>query len=269
MYKVARKLARRSRHVNRVTSRYFYEFLSTLDKHGEVTLMNYGYVPLNKRRRTVALKPEDEQNRYPIQMYHHVAGAVNLSQRDVLEVGSGRGGGASYVSRYLAPRSMTAIDISAKAIAFSHRHHNSGVTYRRGDAEDLPFTGETFDAVVNIESSHCYGQMAGFLSEVYRVLRPGGHLLWADIYPGARQNTLHADVQEAGFRLVKEEDITGNVLAAMALTEDHNRERLERLVPRYARRWVAHFGGLQGTYIHDQLVNGALDYLHLVLRKAA
>jgi SAM-dependent methyltransferase len=37
------------------------------------------------------------------------------------------------------------------------------------------------DAVVNIESSHCYESMDTFLSEACRVLRPGGRFFFADL----------------------------------------------------------------------------------------
>ena len=42
---------------------------------------------------------------------------------DVLEVGSGRGGGADYVKRCLKPRTMTGVDFSKNAVAFSNRRY--------------------------------------------------------------------------------------------------------------------------------------------------
>ena len=35
-----------------------------------------------------------------------------------------------------------------------------------GDSENLPFEDNTFDAVLNIESSHCYASMDKFIKEV-------------------------------------------------------------------------------------------------------
>lgn len=266
MYKIVKKLGSRSRLFRRLSSRYFYEYLSTLDKKGEVTLMNFGYVPLDSDTKPIALAPEDEDNRYFLQLYHHVLSAVDLSELDVLEVGSGRGGGAAYVNRSLAPRSMTGVDISKRAVAFSRRHHRGGgLRYLHGDAEDLPFDDDSFDVAVNIESSHCYGVMADFLGEVYRVLRPGGYLLWADIRPAEHLDSLHADARRCGFKVLKQEDITDNVLTAMALQEETNRAGVERIAPRFARRAVSHFAGLQGTYIHGQLVSGELGYFHMVM----
>ena len=58
-----------------------------------------------------------------------------------------------------------------------------GLAFEVGDAERMPFPDASFDAVVNVESSHCYPSMPAFLSEVRRVLRPGGHFLYADLRP--------------------------------------------------------------------------------------
>ena len=57
--------------------------------------MNYGYASQNM---TLELEKEDELERYPIQLYHYVASHSNVENKTVLEVGSGRGGGASYIA---------------------------------------------------------------------------------------------------------------------------------------------------------------------------
>ena len=63
--------------------------------------MNYGWASLDPTASALTLRPEDEPNRYCIQLYHRVASVVDLCGSDVLEVGCGRGRGASYVMRYL------------------------------------------------------------------------------------------------------------------------------------------------------------------------
>lgn len=272
MYKLVRTLSDSSSRIRRLSSRYFYQYVSTLDQNGQVTLMNYGYVDLDPGAQPIPLEAEDEFNRYPLQLYHKVSSAVDLRGLDVLEVGSGRGGGAAYVSRHLGPRSMIGMDLSANAVAFSRRYHHSGngLRYVQGDAEDLTFSDASFDAVINIESSHCYGEMAQFLREVHRVLRPGGHLLWADTLAPHRHGSLHQDIRQSGFEVVKEESITENVLAAMNLQKERNRELADRIAPWFARKISYHFAGVNGTsYIYDFLQSGRLQYLHMVLRRAA
>src|SRR5438105_963866 len=162
-----------SAELKRLLGRMWYQLVSVLDKEELLIYMNFGYVDLDPHAQEIELRDEDEKSRYCIQFYHHVAGSIDLRGLDVLEVGCGRGGGASYIMRYLKPKSMMGVDISEKAVAFCKRFHAvEGLSFRFGDAEVLPFEDNTFDAIVNIESSQCYGSMDRFLNEVYRVLRP-------------------------------------------------------------------------------------------------
>jgi len=90
--------------------------MSRVDGDADMTLMNYGWADADVH---YTLQPSDEVNRYCLQLYGEVAGAVDLIGRDVLEIGSGRGGGASYMSRYLEARSVTGLDFSPKSIEFA------------------------------------------------------------------------------------------------------------------------------------------------------
>jgi len=152
----------------------WYPFL-TRRLHGEeILFLNYAYEeepPMN-----IPLSPADEPNRACIQLYHHVATPVDLRGKTVLEVSCGHGGGASYLARTLQPKSYTALDLNPAGIRFcKQRHRVDGLNFVQGDAENLPFEPDTFDAVINVEASHCYPNFPRFLSEVERVLRPGGH----------------------------------------------------------------------------------------------
>ena len=93
--------------------------------------------------------------------------------REVLEVGSGRGGGASFVARYLRPSRVVGVDVSPQSVAFCRARHSApGLSFEVGNAEQLGFAAASFDAILNVESSHCYGDMGAFVREVRRVLRP-------------------------------------------------------------------------------------------------
>ena len=127
------------------------------------------------------LAPEDEPNRYCIQLYHRTATQADLGGKQVLEVSSGHGGGAAYLVRTLRPAAYTGLDYNPDGVAFAQkRHHLPGLEFVHGNAENLPFPDESFDAVINVEASHAYPHFDRFLPEMVRVLRPGGHFLYAD-----------------------------------------------------------------------------------------
>jgi SAM-dependent methyltransferase len=180
------ELASRAPLTKRLLWRGWYQFLAARYRDPSWTFMNYGYRPPEPVAPLV-LDPADEADRSCIQLYDVVSGAVPLAGREVLEIGSGRGGGASYVARYLKPRRMVAVDLSTRAVALCRaRFDLPGLSFQEGDAEQLPFGDRAFDAVLNVESSHCYGRLPVFLREVRRVLRPGGEFLYADFDRAAR-----------------------------------------------------------------------------------
>lgn len=268
MYRTADFAMNRFPFVRRTLNRLFYQYLARLDRHGQVRLMNYGWADPAAAPETPDPADREALDRYSLQLYHQVAGAIDLTGLDVLEVGSGRGGGAAYVMRTLHPRAMTGVDYSKRAAAFCQRHYDvPGLRFVHGDAEDLPFEAATFDAVINVESSHCYGSMFRFLSEVARVLRPGGHLLWTDHRPPAALPALFDDMARAGFSVEERHSITPNVLAALGHQRQRNRLLIDGHVPAIARPIFYNFAGVDGTLIHDRFASGELEYLRLVLRK--
>ncbi len=93
----------------------WYWYISTVDKNAEVIFMNYGY---SKNNHNIDLEKDDEKNRYSAQLYNLVATGVDIKEKDILEVGCGRGGGLSYIHRYLLPNSSTGVDLDKKAIEF-------------------------------------------------------------------------------------------------------------------------------------------------------
>ena len=59
-----------------------------------------------------------------------------------------RGGGASFISRYLQPCSMTGMDFSQEAVDLCNRHRLAhGLAFVCGDAQSMPFSTSSFDAV--------------------------------------------------------------------------------------------------------------------------
>lgn len=232
-------------------------------------LMNYGWASLDPAASALSLRSEDERDRYSIQLYHRVAGAVDLRGRDVLEVGCGRGGGASYVTRYLRPGSYTGLDLAPQAVKFCSKHYTTpGLSFVRGDAEAIEFEEASFDAVVNIESSHCYISMARFLDGVHRVLRPGGFFLYTDHRAAKDVDAWRRQLEGAGLTLVEEEDITANVVRALELDNERKQGLIRAKVPRILWSIFDEFAAMEGTHsFHHTMRDRERLYMRFVLQK--
>ena len=232
-----------------------------------VLFLSYGYVDDSLEAVRPALQTIDEPDRICIQLYHHVVSPVRLDGLDILEVSCGHGGGTSYIMRYLNPRSMLGVDRNPRAIRFCRTQYAiPGLTFSVGNAEKLPAEDNAFDAVVNVEASHFYN-MEQFLKEVVRVLRPGGHLLFADLRNAEESAELHAHFVRSGLEIVKQEDISANVLKAMSASTAAREAVTRRLAPKAVTYFVRQFTGVKGSQLYNNIESGKMVYLGYTLRK--
>jgi len=141
---------------------------------------------------------------------------LRIEGGSLLDVGCGRGGGLSAVTRYFNIGQAVGVDLNANQISFCRRRHlDSRITFVEADSADIPFAAHTFNLVSNIESSHCYADLPAFLDEVWRLLADDGLFLLTDArdtYFGSA--LLSQDILKSKFALLHEEDITDRVLAA-------------------------------------------------------
>jgi SAM-dependent methyltransferase len=245
-----------------------YSLISTKVRNGEnVTFLNYGYATLTGEDPDVTVRPEDREEFYGIQLYYRVAGARDLSDKDVLEVGCGRGGGSSFIARYLNPRTVTGVDLAAPAVKFCRRRHGlKGLNFCEGDAEHLPFAPASFDAVINVESSHCYPSFGRFLAEVSRVLRPGGVFLLADLRAREEFVRMREELERV-FTIVEERCITPEVFRALELFSERREAWIRKEIPVPFQRAARNLAAVEGTPAFDSFVRGELAYFRFVLAK--
>ncbi|HLO33447.1 MAG TPA: methyltransferase domain-containing protein [Anaerolineales bacterium] len=161
---------------------------------------------------------------------------LDLSAGDhVLEVASGSGGPALYLAKKFKCR-ITGLDINEEGIKTAARHaldtHITDARFQIADMDQrLPFDAETFEAVMCVDSMNHFRNRLEYLKEWQRVLKPGKRALFTDpvVITGPVSNEELAArssigfflfvplgmtetlIKEAGFKLIRCEDVTGNI----------------------------------------------------------
>ena len=226
--------------------------------------MNYGYY---KKNFYLDISKHNEEERYPLQLYHHTATQIDISGSMLLEVGSGRGGGAVYIQENLKTSSLVGLDISMEAVNLCNTSFNvPNLSFVQGDSEKMPFENEKFDVVLNIESSHCYGNINKFLSEVKRVLKINGVFLWCDFRTHVDMEQLFKTFQSSGFYIQKEKDITKNILSALEKMTPVRKKQIKKYVPKLIQPVFKSYAGIQGGDINNAFLKGQLIYKSATLK---
>jgi demethylmenaquinone methyltransferase/2-methoxy-6-polyprenyl-1,4-benzoquinol methylase len=99
----------------------------------------------------------------------------------ILDVATGTGDLALLIST-LEPEQVTGIDIAGNMLAIAkqkaaQKHFQDRLTFGEGDAEDLPFPDEVFDAVTVAFGVRNFEDLEKGLSEMKRVIKSGGVMM--------------------------------------------------------------------------------------------
>ncbi|MBP7141627.1 MAG: metalloregulator ArsR/SmtB family transcription factor [Opitutaceae bacterium] len=135
---------------------------------------------------------------------------------DIADLGAGEG----LISQLLARRakSVWCIDNSPRMIEvgteLARKNGLSNLTYKLGDIEKVPLPDGSVDLAILSQALHHALHPQTAVQEAFRILRPGGqilildlkehgfekaHELYADVWLGFRESSLHAFLKSAGF----------------------------------------------------------------------
>lgn len=252
--------------VRKALWRMWYPFLTRRLRSEDVVFLNYAFEtdpPVGLR-----LEPGDEANRGSVQLYHHVASQVELRGRTVLEVSCGHGGGASWITRAMRPAAYTGLDLNPSGIQLCQQKHRiSGLTFVQGDAQRLPFADASFDAVINVEASHCYPDFSGFLVEVSRVLKPSGHFLYADFRFAPDIAEWEAAIERSTMQKLQTRVISAEVLRGMDMNAARSEALVVQRLPKFLHSLGRDFAGIPGSRVYEALRTGELSYRSWCMRR--
>jgi ubiquinone/menaquinone biosynthesis C-methylase UbiE len=160
----------------------------------------------------------------------------SLDGKKILEVGCGNGVQAMYIKEKFKPAVITGIDLDEGNINIATsemaRRQLENISFFVSNAQNMTaIDDQSIDIVINVESALHYPDKTMFLKEIYRVLRPGGSFLVADVlttknkgfglrwFWKKRMNQFHWHKQEydrafpeAKLTVTHVEEITNNVI---------------------------------------------------------
>lgn len=120
------------------------------------------------------------------------------SESALLDVGCGMGTQDTLIARDFKPKSIDALDVTWQHIERARqRAEQMGISKRalrfhHGTATKLPFADASFTHLLSIEAVEFCNTREDFFHEAFRVLKPGGVLVFSD-YALARQSKNAAD----------------------------------------------------------------------------
>lgn len=109
---------------------------------------------------------------------HRYAWCLPLIEgRAVLDIACGEGYGSAIMAR--RARSVVGVDISFEAVEHASKTYGdlTNLSFRVGDAAEIPLPDDSVDVVVSFETIEHHDRHEEMLSEIRRVLRPDGILI--------------------------------------------------------------------------------------------
>ena len=250
----------------------FYEFMSWYNQDTDWVTMNYGYALLTDHGHMIddlLTERQDQHECFSLQLYYFITGTnkafKSLEGKTLVEVGSGRGGGISFLTRVFKPAKAVGIDFSMNQVEFCKSRHSNinQLEFHQGDAESfttISSIGEkSVDAVINVESSHCYGNIDNFFNQVNLALKEDGVFCFTDFRGAEDMEELKKKVEEH-FVVEKSIDITTNVCHALKLDTQRRLLVIEDKCPKIFVPLIRKFSGVTGSRVYDELKNGQTLY---------
>ena len=125
----------------------------------------------------------DNNGKHARTLYPHIIDRLSdIIFDNVLDVGCGTGEILNTIKNRYPAVSLYGIDISEEMLKKAKEKLLNTAELSLGDAECLPYENDYFDLLICSDSFHHYPNPQKAIEELYRVLKPDGHLLITDFW---------------------------------------------------------------------------------------
>lgn len=103
-----------------------------------------------------------------------------LNPQKILDTGCGLGSGTGIIAKLYKDAHVVGINISEKQVSFAKKT-NPDIDFQVMDATKMLFPTASFDLIISVEAAFHFNTRKDFLEQAYRMLRPGGQLIFSDM----------------------------------------------------------------------------------------
>jgi len=136
----------------------------------------------------------DERIRSCEALYTHVIYILGISKNDVVvEIGCGRGFGCAKIMEEYNPKRVMGIDITSEQIERSYKIHRLNfekyphLSFITAQSERTTLPDESVDKICSVEVAQHFLSMQDFAKEAYRILKPGGTIVFTTYFSTSQQ----------------------------------------------------------------------------------
>ena len=188
----------------------------------------------------------DADNTAPISKFPKICYPIVIEELksakfdSLLDLGCGTGALTEMIAREFPEAKLAGLDLSDKMIAKAQEKRITNCEFMVGDGEQLPYSDNSFEALICVLSIHHHPNSNQTLAEMQRVLKPGGTLIICEMDPPAFMRFMYNALI---LKIVNTGDV--HIFNRKELSQDMRNAGFTQVEARKIHRYMSIFRGVK------------------------